>query len=51
MSEIKDKCARCEKPAPITTQTNIPLCDDCFDDYLKEHHGVRVRKRAVLEGN
>lgn len=38
-------CAKCGKLTNIITQTNIPLCGGCFDDYLKEHHGVRVIRR------
>lgn len=44
---IADKCAKCGNPAKIITQTNIPLCDNCFDDYLVEHHGVRINKKST----
>ena len=42
-------CAQCGKPTNIITQTNIPLCDEHFDDYLREHHGVRVKAGCAGE--
>jgi len=43
------ECIFCGKPITkiIVTQTGLgPLCDDCFDDYLAKHNGVRINSHT-----